>query len=328
MEQDNTIQLLRRVTVFSDLDAGQLATVARYTRTRRFAKGEEVFGEGSAARRLYVIREGEVVVFKKAGGGKTVDLARFIAGESFGELDLFDSAPMSATAAAERDSVLLVFPDGGTNLEDAVRDHPGLFAVVLRRLLAVVAGRIRTANTLIAEKAPWIHELRAQLLTDKLTGLYNRNYLDEELPKTGSPTDEPAGVLMIKPDNFKQVNDRYGHEAGDAALRLIGGFVKSVLADAKGAAVRYRGDEFALVLHGAGAGEAAGAGERVRREIGGLDLGPITANGRLRITASVGVAQGRARPADWAVLVQRAHEAMLEARARGGDRVAVAAGGF
>jgi diguanylate cyclase (GGDEF)-like protein len=327
MEQNNTVSMLRAVPIFSDLEDNELDVVARYTRPYRFRKGEAVFTEGSTAKELYVIQEGEILITKKTNGRKTVDLARFISGESFGELDLFDSAPMSATAVAERDTTLLVFPHRETKLEGVMREHPAVFAIVLRRLLAVVAGRIRTANKLISERAPWIQELRAQLLTDKLTGLYNRSYIDEELPRLLPGEGGHASILVLKPDNFKQVNDTFGHDAGDAALKQIAGFVKSSLEGMKGAAVRYRGDEFALVLLGVETREAEKTAERLRSAIKELDLKPIAGTGGFRLAASVGVAGFPEHAGDGVTLAHRAHEAMLAARNGGGDRVTVAPDG-
>jgi diguanylate cyclase (GGDEF)-like protein len=319
--------MLRTIPIFSGLDEGKLDVVARYTRPYRFREGEEIFTEGSAAKELYVIQEGEILIFKKVNGKKTVDLARFISGESFGELDLFDSAPMPATAVAESDTTLLIFPHRGTKLENVMKKHPAVFAEVLRRLLVVVAGRIRTANKLISEKTPWIQELRAQLLTDKLTGLCNRNYIEEELPKQLSLEGTRASVLVMKPDNFKQVNDTFGHEAGDAVLKLIAGFVKSFLDGTKGTAIRYRGDEFALVLLGLETEEAVKTGERLRSAVKELDLSPITGEGAFALTASVGVAGFPEHASDGVTLVHRAHEAMLDARSGGGDGVKVASYG-
>jgi diguanylate cyclase (GGDEF)-like protein len=327
MEQNNTAGILRTVPVFSDLEDSDLGVVALYTRPYRFRKGEAVFTEGSTTKELYVIQDGEILITKKTNGRKTVDLARFISGESFGELDLFDSAPMSANAVAERDTTLLVFPHRETKLEDVMRDHPSVFAVVLRRLLAVVAGRIRTANKLISERAPWIQELRVQLQTDKLTGLYNRSYIDEELPRFLQGEGARASILVIKPDNFKQVNDAFGHEAGDAVLKLIAGFVKSSLEGVKGAAVRYRGDEFALVLLGIETGKAGKIAERLRSAIKDLDLKTVAGTGGFRLAASVGVAGFPQHAGDGVTLAHRAHEAMLAARNAGGDRVTVAPDG-
>jgi diguanylate cyclase (GGDEF)-like protein len=327
MEQNNISRLLRAVPVFSGLDDDKLGVIARYTRPYRFRKGEAIFTDGGTAKELYVIQEGEILISKKTNGRKTVDLARFISGESFGELDLFDSAPMSATAVAERDTVCLIFPHRGAKLESLMREHPAVFAGVLQCLLAVVAGRIRTANKLISERAPWIHELRAQLLTDKLTGLYNRSFFDEELPQLLSGEGALASILMIKPDNFKQVNDTFGHDAGDTALKLIAGFLKSALEGKKGTAVRYRGDEFALILLGVETEEAAKKGERIRSAIKELDLDPIAGKGALRLTASVGVAGFPEHARDGVTLAHRAHEAMLAARNGGGDGVAVASDG-
>src|SRR5208337_1651084 len=101
-------------------------------------------------------------------------------------------------------------------------------------------------DRLISEKAPWIEDLKRQLLRDKLSGLYNRAYLEEELPRLVA-AGRPVSLLVVKPDNFKTINDTCGHEAGDKTLVLIAEALKSCLTEGD-LGIRYRGDEYCAVL--------------------------------------------------------------------------------
>jgi diguanylate cyclase (GGDEF)-like protein len=86
--------------------------------------------------------------------------------------------------------------------------------------------------------------------TDSLTGLKNHRAYQEEVENalaTAAETDEPQTLCMIDVDRFKQVNDRYGHPAGDAVLRLLGSLIEEL---APGQAYRLGGDEFALLVAG------------------------------------------------------------------------------
>jgi len=82
--------------------------------------------------------------------------------------------------------------------------RPKLFAKVLHAFLTTVAQRIRATNRLITENVPWVKELRRQALTDTHTGLFTKPYLEEEYR---SFLVEPTALIMLKPDNFKQMND-------------------------------------------------------------------------------------------------------------------------
>lgn len=252
--------------------------------------------------------------------GVEQDIARFLAGEVFGEMDLLDAAPRSTSAFAESPATLLVFPSQGVPFRDILEQHPAAFARILQHLLGVISGRIRAANRLVSEKTPWVQELKRQLLRDKLTGLYNRAFLDEELAALLRGVPE-SSVLALKPDAFKTINDSYGHEAGDRTLFAIADVVKRLLGEGD-VGVRLRGDEFCIVLPGRGAAATRASAEAAREAVRATDLRPIIGDRQLAFTASVGVAAHPADAADARALVTLAQKRMMDARAAGGDRVA------
>jgi diguanylate cyclase (GGDEF)-like protein len=95
-----------------------------------------------------------------------------------------------------------------------------------------------------------IGTLERQSASDPLTGMYNRRMLDETLPRLIEASKQgksPLALLMIDLNNFKTLNDTFGHAAGDQTLRDIGGIIRSTIRDAD-MAFRYGGDEFVIVL--------------------------------------------------------------------------------
>jgi diguanylate cyclase (GGDEF)-like protein len=192
---------------------------------------------------------------------------------------------------------------------------------VLRKLLGEIAGRIRAIDRLISEKTPWIEELKKQLLRDRLTGLYNRAFLEEELPRIVAAHPRTS-LLVVKPDNFKAINDTFGHEAGDKALMLLAEAVKSHMGDS-GLGARYRGDEYCVILPGRTARAAADTAEALRAAVRAIDVRQATGSDAISLTGSVGVSAHPVPAADARALVTRAFERMWEARNAGGDRVLV-----
>jgi diguanylate cyclase (GGDEF)-like protein len=334
VESKNRIPLLASLEVFSSLTTEELETVARDSRWLSIPQGGSLFAGEEGSGRLYAIREGEVLISKRGEEGRDISLATFVAGGSFGELDLFDHRPGDTSARCERDSLLLAFPaaEEAGAAERFFEAHPTIAAKVLHSLLGVVAGRIRTTNRLIAEKSPWIQELRRQVSVDKLTGLHNASFLEEELTRMLSAKGTRICLLMLKPDNFKTVNDTYGHQAGDRVLQLMAGELKSRLGE-RGTAVRYRGDVLAAVLPQCVLQEARRIAETIRAAMSALDLREVSGGQPLRITVSLGVAGWTsaavhsgaiAGPGSAATLVERAYENLFTARNRGGDRVCAA----
>lgn len=312
--------LLKKVALFSTLKESGLEEVARNSGLYSFRKGDVIFREGSYGEGLYVVSEGEVLITRQTADNETMNIAQFISGESFGEMDLLEGRVMPASAIAETDAVILIFPERGTRFRNALSAHPELSAQILHELLATIAGRIRSTNRLISEKSQWVGDLKHQLYYDKLTGLYNRTFLNEELPARLAEFGPSAAIVMVKPDNFKAINDTCGHEAGDRALRLMAHSLSSQLRE-EDVAVRYRGDEFAVVFPRIDAQAAHRFAEQMIHLLRGLDFSDITGVAGIRITGSAGVAVYPDDARDAKELVDLGFRRMFDARESGGDRV-------
>jgi diguanylate cyclase (GGDEF)-like protein len=129
-----------------------------------------------------------------------------------------------------------------------------------------------------------------------------------------------TSLLVVKPDNFKSINDTFGHEAGDKTLMLLADAVKSRLKDGDLGA-RFRGDEYCVIMPGRGGREAADAAEGLRAAVRAVDVQKATGSTSISLTGSVGVSVHPTPAADAKALVARAFERMWEARGAGGDRV-------
>jgi two-component system cell cycle response regulator len=164
-------------------------------------------------------------------------------------------------------------------------------------------------------------------VTDALTGLANRRYMEghlETLVAEARASGRSLSLLIADIDHFKQVNDTYGHDAGDIVLREFSTRLKT---NTRGGdlACRLGGEEFVVIMPDTNIVRAYQVGERLRACIAAEPFGrPATAGG-LRITASVGVA-ALAGPADTPrALLKRADEALYAAKRRGRNRVAAPA---
>ena len=161
--------------------------------------------------------------------------------------------------------------------------------------------------------------------TDYLTGLPNRRTLSEtgaQRFKTARARREEFAIAVIDIDRFKAVNDQHGHEVGDIALRHVGRRLKAALRDGDLVA-RTGGEEFVVLLEGAGSVEAEAAAERLRAAV---RLDPFAVGAlSVPVTVSVGVAVCRTQDADFNALLRRADEALYAAKASGRNQVKLAA---
>lgn len=314
------LDLLSSVDLFSQLSQEDVSVLAEHAGFYEFDPGEYIFRAGTAERELFVIERGEVRIVKRGEDGREIDLARFVAGESFGEQDFLSDAVRSASAVSEGASRVLVFPTRGTSFDELMMDHPQLFARMLHQFLVIVAGRIRSTNRLVGENSSWVQELRQQVFGDKLTGLYSKSYLDDELAGLLSRNRGEAGIMIVKPDNFKLINDTFGHEVGDHVLRILANRLKGLLEEA-GIAVRFRGNEFAVVLPSTPADAVLAKAQEIREGLAQADLSPVTGDERVPLTFSVGLTVYPVHGSSGEELVKHAHQLVFQARDEGGDRV-------
>ncbi|MGL4370427.1 MAG: GGDEF domain-containing protein, partial [Spirochaetota bacterium] len=281
------VELLRKVDLFSQLREYELDIIADYSDFVSFKKGSAVFVQGSAADQLYVVEKGRIGIISIEDEGNDAVIAQITGEESFGELDFLGRTPRSASAFAEADSILLQFPSAGHKADEVFKEHAFIFARLLYTLLGTISERIWNVNKLLYDKTGWLYDLHKQLLCDKMTGLYNQAYLKEDFVNLLPDIGKGVALLMIKPDNFKDINDTCGHTAGDQALNLLAIFLQSELR-AHDIGIRYRGDEYAAIMVDTDRKEAIEKAKSIGSAFGGIDLSGITGGSAFKIKVSIG----------------------------------------
>ncbi|GBD48177.1 PleD family two-component system response regulator [Methylopila sp. Yamaguchi] len=217
--------------------------------------------------------------------------------------------------------------------------HPDQTARVIRGLEVGVNDyllRPLDANELVARvrtqirRKRYTERLRSNLLesmalaiTDGLTGLHNRRYMEmhlQSLLDQATARDRPLSALVVDIDFFKRVNDTYGHDAGDEVLRE---FAARLKASVRGIdlACRLGGEEFVVVMPETDAKVAQLVAERIRRRMAGDPFRIARGARTIDVTASIGVASFDVAVDDAASLLKRADVALYRAKSEGRNRV-------
>lgn len=164
---------------------------------------------------------------------------------------------------------------------------------------------------------------RSFALSDPLTGLLNRRAFADYAERTGRRPSEPTALLVLDLDHFKSVNDRHGHEAGDRLLQAFAAVAETSVRPTD-QLFRMGGEEFCFLLPDTGTTEASLVAERIRVAFEAASV--ETQYGRAQTTVSIGLAATE-MPVAIDVLLSAADAAVYEAKARGRNRVVVAAPG-
>ena len=169
-----------------------------------------------------------------------------------------------------------------------------------------------------AQQNQQLDELRR---VDALTGLFGRGHWQEQAEaalRRHHTTDEPACMLMLDFDHFKEINDEHGHTVGDEVIRALAHVVRGNVR-AGDCAGRYGGDEFAIVLPGMHARDALAIAQRIREQTEGVRLRSLP---ELRITSSIGVAPADHRHSSLRAWINAADAALYAAKNGGRNQVA------
>ncbi len=233
-----------------------------------------------------------------------------------------------------------IFPDSGTEclhlkmssteIQERIRrghQHWNLHQTLLRKVDRVKKDRVIQAQmndrllkvTLDLKKAK--EEVEHLSLTDALTSLHNRRFFDMQLGREilqSTRYRTPLSMFMVDIDNFKHVNDSYGHQAGDQVLSAMGHTINHMLRDTDWAA-RYGGEEFCVILPMTGCNGAVITAERLRMAIS--EQVKVAGDTRAIITASIGLCSFDPESMNCEDLIRNADRALYQAKRSGKNKV-------
>jgi CRP/FNR family cyclic AMP-dependent transcriptional regulator len=144
---------LRNVSLFQDMDDAILLSLLPLLSAKKIKAGETVFREMEPSDALYLVEQGRVVVSKHVSGQTDIVLTRFLPGDFFGEMGLFDAAPRSASAHAELDTTLWKLDRGV--FHEMLTNRPEIAAPICYKLVIVFVQRLRVTNDQAREAVRW-----------------------------------------------------------------------------------------------------------------------------------------------------------------------------
>jgi diguanylate cyclase (GGDEF)-like protein len=139
---------------------------------------------------------------------------------------------------------------------------------------------------------------------------------------TGASEDADISLIIVDLDHFKQVNDSHGHAAGDAVIRAFADMLLGLLRGERHLVARVGGEEFAILLRGAGGAEAVAKTRQIQDALASRAL-PVSETLELKVTASYGIAT-RQSEEQLAMLMERADQALYRAKNEGRNRIGIA----
>jgi diguanylate cyclase len=246
--------------------------------------------------------------------GEIDDVMKLIT-QALGMSANYDSSLMNATqklaVAQNRDQVKVIVESLVTSTRE------------MRETNRALEDRLTLSKSEISNLQQSLEAIRAESLTDPLTGLGNRKYFDRSIEiavQNALANGEPLSLLMFDIDHFKSFNDSYGHLTGDQVLRLVGMSLKQTI-KGQDITARYGGEEFVVLLPNTALRQALTVADHIRRAIMSKELKKKSTGEILgRVTISVGVSMLKPDD-DTDSLIERADACLYAAKRNGRNRV-------
>ncbi len=279
---------------------------------------EVAAGQAISSVDLFIVLSGALAVGVDGHAGLLEgNITKVLPGESVGELSVLDDAADTLSVVALEDSELLQI--NSERLWQIIDESHG----VARNLLHLLAFRIRAANAQLRRRQKVGNFYRQMSMNDGLTGLYNRGWLNAELPNMvihAHQHNQALSIIMIDLDHFKKFNDEHGHLQGDEALRCAARVLTAALRPSDFAA-RYGGEEMMVILPNTPQTLAVMVAQRLCARMQQVhvfsDLRALP-----HLTASFGVASlGKGQ--EESVLIGNADAALYRAKQSGRNRVSL-----
>ncbi len=320
-------QFLKKVSILCECTDRELRAVAGELAERKLAGGEVLFREGDVGSEFYIVKKGTVKSVIRTADGNEKEVARFGAGNFFGEMSIVDDAPRSATCEAVEASVLYRMHE--RDFYRVMDRQPRAAIKIMYKMLNTTAQRLKATSHFVSDMVRWGNEASRRAVTDEITGAYNRRYLDRLLVEqhaSAQAKGQSYSLVMMDLDRFREINEAHGHDVGNKLLCRVVEVMKTALTDTDVLA-RYGGDEFTLLLPGTSLEEAARRAERIRRAVEEAVITIPPAPGRLAVTVSQGVAGFPDSGTVLDDLKQKADRSLYQAKEEGRNRVVKAAAG-
>ena len=275
---------LREVEALRGVDIEQVFGLLKTCPLLSLKQDEILISEGEPSTCVYMLLSGRLRVHVQTLHSTPLNI--LYPGQILGEVGVMDSLLRSSLVVADTASSVLIM---STQVFWSLIYASHAFAI---NLLTTQSQRLRDNTDAIREVTRLKEQYQRHAIIDGLTGLYNRRWLDEVLPrqmKRSLLDREPLAIVMIDIDYFKKFNDTHGHQAGDWVLYEIGRSLKELFRPGDSVA-RYGGEEFTVLLPGTSRDVAFRAADRVRKLIAAKIFSVCDTETDLSLTLSMGIA--------------------------------------
>ena len=322
------MSVISGLSLFSGLEEKEFKIVSGFLKILYVKKGEVIFKEGDEGEDMFIHFSGILSAYVELPDGTQRKLFDVSAGDFFGEMSIIAHEPRSATITATDDSTIIKFR--GEDFFRIIAEYPVIGTKLLQTIGLVQNQWLSQTSKAFTDLIRWGETARKRAITDEMTGLYNRRFLEESIKARFSNESinlRVMSLLMMDLDKIHGINDRHGIKGGDLVIIEVAEIIKSCLRPGDIPA-RLSGDEFAILLPDTDEADAVKIAERIRKNIENRQVEVPASPGSMEKVfigthSSIGIAVAPAFGSKMEEFEERADIALRKAKELGRNRVEV-----
>lgn len=310
--------LIHSFELFKELSADEYSGIREYFTVREFSQGDAVRG----SKELFIVVKGSVATKGIRGDTAHTSVKVFKPGEIFGEISLCNGHPLNEGYSARENTAILTIDQAA--IFRLIADKPVPAVKFVSQLLGLTVKRLRGYSRFLADIVQWGESASRRVITDELTGVYNRLFLDDVLQsffEISKSNGKSLALFMLDVDKCRVINEQFGMDTGNAILQRVVSVIRESISS-HGIIARYGGDEFSILLPETDVEKALAIAEEIRTKVAGFDYSALLSGENFPVSISIGISVYPETVTELTVFKEKADHSLYEAKRLGRNRVA------
>ncbi len=312
---------IKNLVIFSDFNPDEIAFIEKHFKMKSFEGGETIIDRDENKKELFIVLQGKIIRSQGVSGSIERNQGEFQRGDFFGGISLFGNKPALGRYFALEKSILLSIKE--KNINSLIENNSEIAVKLISHLLSLTIQQLRKSSRFFADVVQWGENASRRVITDEMTGIYNRAFLEDALENFFSiskSNNKPLTLFMLDIDNFRKINEVLGLETGNRILQELVDLIQKVTSK-HGIIARYGGDEFSILLPEADLKRAKIMAEQIRSDVEKFDFSKYLAGKNIPVSLSIGISSFPDTADDLETFKKKADEALYKAKELGRNRV-------
>jgi diguanylate cyclase (GGDEF)-like protein len=314
-------ELIKNQNIFCEFSKDELELIEKHFTVRVYKKDQIISSYNEINKEVFIVLKGKIISTLNVPGSIERKHGEYGPGDIFSEGSLFGYKPPFDTFFASETSEVLIISEN--NIRDLIDNYSDTAIKLTSHLLSMTIRQLRNSSKFLADVVQWGENASRRVITDELTGLYNRAFLDDALDSffnISKSNNKPLSLLMVDLDNFRKINEMYDHDTGNIILVALVNVIKKIISS-YGIFARYGGDEYSILLPETDLQKAIILAEKIRKDVESFDFSRYLYGNKLPVTISIGISSFPDTATDLASFKEKADNSLYKAKESGRNKV-------